>query len=242
MEKPSPPPISKSVFWLVLWSFVLQVAMIGVFREYRTRPQEDHFAFGWEMGRVARSVALGQGFSNPYGGNTGPTAWEPPLYPYLMAGVFKLFGIYTYASAWVLLMINSLFAALTTLPIFSDRSQNIRRARCGLVGVGMGAQSLHMVLVDSLDLGHDVYATRAQSDLSGRSGTAGVERIKRLGDIRVPMGRGCAGKSVDARVPAVVWALDMAPAIQERAAFVRWHRAVVRDSVGCALAVACQEL
>ncbi|MFZ0939378.1 MAG: glycosyltransferase family 39 protein [Candidatus Sulfotelmatobacter sp.] len=92
--------------------------MIGVFREYRTRPQEDHFAFGWEMGRVARSIALGQGFSNPYGDNTGPTAWEPPLYPYLMAGVFKLFGIYTYASAWVLLTINSLFAALTTIPIF----------------------------------------------------------------------------------------------------------------------------
>ncbi len=63
--------------------------MIGVFREYRTRPIEDHFAFGWEMGRVARSIAMGQGFSNPYGGNTGPTAWEPPLYPYLMAGRFQ---------------------------------------------------------------------------------------------------------------------------------------------------------
>jgi 4-amino-4-deoxy-L-arabinose transferase-like glycosyltransferase len=118
MEKSSPTPIPKSVFWLVLWSLVLQVAMIGVFREYRTRPQEDHFGFGWEMGRVARSIALGQGFSNPYGDNTGPTAWEPPLYPYLMAGVFKLFGIYSYASAWVLLTINSLFAALTTIPIF----------------------------------------------------------------------------------------------------------------------------
>jgi 4-amino-4-deoxy-L-arabinose transferase-like glycosyltransferase len=99
-------------------SFLLQIAMIGVFRQYRTRPIEDHFAFGWEMGRVARSIALGQGFSNPYGGNTGPTAWEPPLYPYLMAGVFKVFGIYTYASAWVLLAINSLFSALTTIPIF----------------------------------------------------------------------------------------------------------------------------
>ena len=104
--------------WLVLLSLVLQIAMIGVFRQYRTRPEEDHFGFGWEMGRVARSIALGQGFSNPYGGNTGPTAWEPPLYPYLMAGVFKLCGVYTYASAWVLLSINSLFSALTTIPIF----------------------------------------------------------------------------------------------------------------------------
>ena len=118
MEKSSPLKIPRSIFRLVILSFVLQVAMIGVFREYHTRPQEDHFAFGWEMGRVARSIALGQGFSNPYGGNTGPTAWEPPLYPYLMAGVFKIFGIYTVASAWVLLTINSLFAALTTMPIF----------------------------------------------------------------------------------------------------------------------------
>ncbi len=120
MEKESPPQaaVPRYVFHLVLLSLVLQVAMIGVFHQYRTRPQEDHFAFGWEMGRVARSITLGQGFSNPYGGNTGPTAWEPPLYPYLMGGVFKLFGIYTYTSAWVLLSINSFFAALTTIPIF----------------------------------------------------------------------------------------------------------------------------
>ena len=81
MDKPSPTPIPRFVFWLVLWSLLLQIAMIGVFRQYRTRPIEDHFAFGWEMGRVARSIALGQGFSNPYGVNTGPTAWEPPLSP-----------------------------------------------------------------------------------------------------------------------------------------------------------------
>src|SRR5271155_4794196 len=118
MEKAFPAALPKSVLWLVVLSFLLQVAAVGVFHQYRTRPAEDHFAFGWEMGRVARSIAMGQGFSNPYGGNTGPTAWEPPLYPYLMAGVFKLFGIYTYASAWVLLSINSLFAALTAIPIF----------------------------------------------------------------------------------------------------------------------------
>jgi hypothetical protein len=103
---------------MVVLSFVLQVAAIGIFRQYHTRTIEDHYGFGWEMGRVARSVASGEGFSSPYGGHTGPSAWEPPLYPYLMGGVFKIFGIYTYASAWVLLSINSLFAALTTIPVF----------------------------------------------------------------------------------------------------------------------------
>lgn len=103
---------------MVLLSFVLQLAAIGIFRQYRTRTIEDHFGFGFEMGRVGRSIALGQGFSNPYGDDTGPSAWEPPLYPYLIAAVFKVFAIYTYASAWVLLSINSIFASLTTIPVF----------------------------------------------------------------------------------------------------------------------------
>jgi 4-amino-4-deoxy-L-arabinose transferase-like glycosyltransferase len=103
---------------MVLLSFVLQLAAIGVFRQYHTRPGEDNFGFGFEMGRIGRSVALGQGFSNPYGGNTGPSAWEPPPYPYLIGGVFKIFGVYTYASAWVLLSINSLLASLTTIPAY----------------------------------------------------------------------------------------------------------------------------
>ncbi len=107
------------IFSLALASVVLlQVASIGVFHQYRTRPGNDHFEFGWEMGRVGRSIAQGHGFSSPYEGNTGPTAWEPPLYPYLIGGVFKVFGIYTQASAWVLLSINSLFATLTCIPIF----------------------------------------------------------------------------------------------------------------------------
>jgi 4-amino-4-deoxy-L-arabinose transferase-like glycosyltransferase len=110
--------LPRFLLWLLPLSFALQLATIGAFHEYRTRPGEDNFAFGWEMGRVGRSIALGQGFSSPYEGNTGPTAWEPPLYPYLMGAVFKVFGIYTHASAWVLLSINSLFATLTCIPIF----------------------------------------------------------------------------------------------------------------------------
>jgi 4-amino-4-deoxy-L-arabinose transferase-like glycosyltransferase len=104
--------------WLLPVSFLLQVASIGILHQYRTRPRNDHFEFGWEMGRIGRSIALGQGFSNPYEGDTGPSAWEPPLYPFLIGGVFKIFGIYSRASAWVLLSINSLFATLTCIPVF----------------------------------------------------------------------------------------------------------------------------
>jgi len=118
MEQSKHPAIPRSVFWMALLSFVVQLAAIGILHQYRMRPGEDHFGFGFEMGRIGRSIALGQGFSNPYGDNTGPSAWEPPIYPFLIGGVFKIFGIYTYASAWVLLGINSVFAAITTIPIF----------------------------------------------------------------------------------------------------------------------------
>jgi 4-amino-4-deoxy-L-arabinose transferase-like glycosyltransferase len=97
---------------------MLQLASIGALHQYRTRPGQDNFGFAWEMGRIGRSIALGHGFSSPYEGNTGPSAWEPPLYPFLIGGVFKIFGVYTFASAWVLLSINSLLATLTTIPIF----------------------------------------------------------------------------------------------------------------------------
>jgi 4-amino-4-deoxy-L-arabinose transferase-like glycosyltransferase len=118
MARPPRPALPKSILWLLPLSFMVQLILIGALHQYRTRPGEDNFGFGFEMGRVGRSIAMGQGFSNPYGGNTGPSAWEPPLYPYLIGGVFKLFGVYTYASAWVLLSINSAFASLTTIPVY----------------------------------------------------------------------------------------------------------------------------
>jgi 4-amino-4-deoxy-L-arabinose transferase-like glycosyltransferase len=114
----SRPALPNFFLWLLPLSFLLQLATIAAFHEYRTRPGDDNFGFGFEMGRIGRSIAQGHGFSSPYEGNTGPSAWEPPLYPFLIGGVFKLFGIYTIASAWVLLGINCIFATLTTIPIY----------------------------------------------------------------------------------------------------------------------------
>jgi len=107
-----------SFFWVVAGAFVLRLGWIVIAHTYRFKTIDDHFSFGYEMGRVGRSIASGHGFGNPFNQNTGPTAWEPPLYPFLIAGVFKVFGIYSQASAFVLLSINSVFSALTCIPIF----------------------------------------------------------------------------------------------------------------------------
>jgi hypothetical protein len=112
------PRIRASQFWIVAIALLLRVAWIVLGHTYKFKSADNNFGFGWEMGRIAESIASGHGFSNPFGAPTGPTAWEPPLYPYLIAEVFEVFGIYSRASAFVLLTLNSIFSALTCIPIF----------------------------------------------------------------------------------------------------------------------------
>jgi 4-amino-4-deoxy-L-arabinose transferase-like glycosyltransferase len=110
---------------MVIVAFGLRFGYIVIGHTYRFHSNkqilatnEKDFDFGFEMGRIGRSVADGNGFSNPFNETTGPTAWEPPLYPFLIAGVFRVFGVYSRASAILLLSINSVFSALTCIPIF----------------------------------------------------------------------------------------------------------------------------
>jgi 4-amino-4-deoxy-L-arabinose transferase-like glycosyltransferase len=113
-----PRPWTHSVFFIGLIAFLLRVAVITIGHTYHITPRRDHFQFGWEMGRIARSIAIGQGFSSPTDLPTGPTAWAPPIYPYILAGIFKLFGIYSNLSAWLILTFNSIFSALTCLTLY----------------------------------------------------------------------------------------------------------------------------
>ena len=110
--------IRVSQFWMVAIALFLRIGWIIIGHTYKFKPTDDNFGFGWEMGRIGEAIASGRGFSDPFGSITGPTAWEPPLYPYLIAGVFHIFGIYSRSSAFVLLSINSVFSALTCIPIF----------------------------------------------------------------------------------------------------------------------------
>ncbi len=117
-HEPIPESVRRRVWLIVAVAFVARVALMTFGHTYRFSPRDDHFGFGWETGRIARAIALGHGFSNPFHGTTGPTAWIAPLYPYFLAGVFKIFGIYSNASAWAALAVNSIFSALTCATIY----------------------------------------------------------------------------------------------------------------------------
>ena len=99
--------------WVIFWvALAVRLAYVVLAHTYRVRPYEDHFGFGWEMGRIARALATGYGYADPFRGHTGPTTWVTPAYPLLIAGVFKLFGIFTATSAFVLIAINCVLNAL----------------------------------------------------------------------------------------------------------------------------------
>lgn len=70
------------------------------------------------MGWVARSLVLGHGFSSPFLPITGPTALVPPLYPYILGGIFHVFGLNTVKVTFAVLGFNSLCSALTCIPMY----------------------------------------------------------------------------------------------------------------------------
>jgi hypothetical protein len=71
-----------------------------------------------ETGNIARSLALGNGFSDVFRRGTGPTAWLTPVYPLIVAGIFKVFGIFTPTSFYAVAGVNILVSAATCVPIF----------------------------------------------------------------------------------------------------------------------------
>ena len=101
-------------------------------------PTEHNFGFGFETGRIAYSLAHGMGFSSPFGGNTGPSAWTAPVYPWIVSLAFRAFGSYSPASAFAMLTFNSIFGALTSWTIYRTARRDLQpeRSRSGQAGCG----------------------------------------------------------------------------------------------------------
>jgi hypothetical protein len=74
--------------------------------------------FEHETGSIAYSLATGKGFSSPFRRETGPTAWLTPVYPLLVAGIFRVFGIFTANSFYAVVILNALFSSAACIPIF----------------------------------------------------------------------------------------------------------------------------
>ena len=74
--------------------------------------------FLFESGNIAYSLARGHGFGSPFRIDTGPTAWMTPLYPTLLAGIMRVFGIYTFQSWVAAVLMNICFSTLACIPVY----------------------------------------------------------------------------------------------------------------------------
>jgi Dolichyl-phosphate-mannose-protein mannosyltransferase len=120
-----------SLLLIALMAFGARLA----FAIYESRQISPHalsiVPFQTETGHIAYSLASGKGFSSPFQRDTGPTAWLTPVYPFVLAGIFKTFGIYTLGSFCAALFLNIVFSAGTCVPIFYAGKR--------IAGVGAGA-------------------------------------------------------------------------------------------------------
>lgn len=115
--------------FITLTAFLARFAIISyAWIESRT-PVKAFLPYGYELGRVAGSIAAGQGFSSPLRFfDTGPTAWFTPIYPYLVAGIFRIWGIFSVESKLVIETSNCAFAALTVIPIYGIAQRSFGKA------------------------------------------------------------------------------------------------------------------
>jgi hypothetical protein len=134
-----------SPVFIVGFAFALRMFVMGVVWRLQPAPIKTNLPFGYELGRVARAIAAGEGFSSPLREfETGPTAWFTPIYPYFVAGIFKLCGIYTELSRVVIATLNCAFAALTIIPIHGIAKRTFGE------GVAVGASWVWVFLPTAL--------------------------------------------------------------------------------------------
>lgn len=101
---------------LLVSGFLLRFGFV-LWKKTYVGDEHSNNPFGVEICSIAAHIVKGKGFSSPFHIDTGPTAWVPPVYPYFVALVFRLFGLYSAASAIVILGIQCIIAAATGIAI-----------------------------------------------------------------------------------------------------------------------------
>ena len=106
-----------------LWLILLVALGLRLGYAWQHQSATPHLAlssvpFLYEPGDIAYSLAVGRGFASPFRVDTGPTAWETPVYPLIVAGVFRVFGTFTFESFVAAVLLNILFSTLACVPIY----------------------------------------------------------------------------------------------------------------------------
>ena len=131
--------------WLIIAvAFCLRFALVLMYEATTSRQALSVIPFLFEPGNIAYSLAHGHGFSSPLRVETGPTAWMTPVYPLLLAAIFKVWGSYTFPAYLAAVLFNIVCSALTCIPIFAAGT------RLAGLGVGVAAAWLWAVFPNAI--------------------------------------------------------------------------------------------
>ena len=116
---------------------------------FRNDPSVWFYDQASEMTCMAQSILAGQGLSSPFCGNTGPSAFLAPGYPLLVALVYRAFGVASFASAAVLMVLHVGFSVLTVLMVMLV-ARRIFDSRTAYIAGMLCAMSPTMMLLPTL--------------------------------------------------------------------------------------------
>jgi len=139
MAKPLPKPIATPagprlhLFPIVLLAESLRLIIIVI--TLKAHPATWFFAQASELNELAHSLLTGHGLSSPFGGLTGPSAFLAPGYPLFIAAIFRIFQPQSFASAFALMLLQSLFATATIVCMMLLARKLFSNATANLAGI-----------------------------------------------------------------------------------------------------------
>lgn len=120
-------------------ALAVRVAALLLLRAPAEIDRTDPWGWGFEMANVARALAAGHGFADPwlraaapFDQPSGATGWLSPAYPALLAVLMRVLGGLTPAAAAALLGLQCVLSSLTTLLVWriGRLAGHARAGRC----------------------------------------------------------------------------------------------------------------
>ncbi len=135
---------AKSLPLILIVALAIRLAFVWEYQAHTPHRALSALPFLFESGNIAYSLASGHGFGSPFRADTGPTAWMTPLYPLMLGGIMRVFGIYTFPSWVAAVLMNVSFSTLACIPLY------FAGKRIGGAGLGAGAAWLWAIFPNAI--------------------------------------------------------------------------------------------
>jgi 4-amino-4-deoxy-L-arabinose transferase-like glycosyltransferase len=148
----------RRIVWLVALllavALVVRIGYVAVTPGYRAINDADNYDVH------ARSIAAGQGFARIGSGPSGETAFRPPGYPYLLAGVYALTGVERAKPATRFLAgrVANALVGTAVVALIGLLSAQLFDRRVALAAMALGAVYLPLILVGGSLMSETLFA------------------------------------------------------------------------------------